>query len=147
MGSQYCFPADVSTYGVNAIALIDIPTATLNAQCIAASAMIDDYIGGRYPLPLLSWPASFTMRAAQITAYIALKSRGYDPDAEADKQWVADYKDAIEWCKGIQRQEIHPQVQVTQPSPGNPTYDLPQVSSSEPRGYAQVSPSGRPVIS
>ena len=73
--------------------------------------------------------------------------RGYNPEAGADPLWVQDYDKAIAWCKGIQRQEIHPQVQVSQPSPGNATYDFPQVQSSPRRGYAQCNGRGTPVIS
>ena len=117
------------------------------AAIVGASALIDDHIGGRYPLPLLAFPSSFTYHCAKIAVYICLSARGYNPAAGADPIWAKDYEKAIDWVKGIQRQEIHPQVTVSQPSPGNPTFDLPKVSSSPQRGYAQFNGRGTPVIS
>ena len=147
MGSLYCALSDLSTIGINAIALNDVSNAEQNAAIVSASAMIDDHIGGRYPLPLLAWPTSFAYHCAKIAVYVCLSARGYNPDAGADPLWKQDYEKAIAWCRGIQRQEVHPQVQVSQPSPGNATYDLPQVQSSARRGFAQTSGNGTPTVS
>lgn len=146
MGSLYCQLSDLTTIGINALALVNVSIPDQSGAIVGASALIDDHIGGRYPLPLLAWPTSFTYHCAKIAVYICLSVRGYNPDAGADPLWVKDYEKAIAWVCGIQRQEIHPQVTVTQPSPGNPTYDFPQVSSSQSRGYAQTNARGKPVI-
>lgn len=147
MGSLYCSTSDLTTIGINPIALQDVGVPEQQAAIVSASAIIDDHIGGRYPLPLLAWPSSFTYHCAKIACYICLSARGYNQEAGADVQWKEDYEKAMKWCGGIQRQEIHPQVQVSQPSPGNATYDFPQVRSSPPRGYAQTNGNGTPVIS
>ena len=147
MGSLYCALSDLSTIGINSIALNDVSDAEQNAAIVSASAMIDDHIGGRYPLPLLAWPTSFTYHCAKIAVYVCLSARGYNPDAGADPLWKQDYEKAIAWCRGIQRQEVHPQVQVSQPSPGNSTYDFPQVQSAPRRGYAQSNGNGTPTVS
>jgi phage gp36-like protein len=147
MGTLYCTESDLTTIGINALAFVDVSPADQSAAIVGASALIDDHIGGRYPLPLLAFPSSFTYHCAKIAVYICLSVRGYNPDAGADPSWVKDYEKALAWAQGIQRQEIHPQVTVSAPSPGNPTYDLPKVSSSPQRGYAQFNSRGTPVIS
>lgn len=146
MGSLYCQVSDLTTIGINPIALQDVSIPEQSAAIVTASAMIDDRIGGRYPLPLLAWPQSFTFHCAKIAVYICLSARGYNPDSGTDPLWKTDYDKAIAWCNGIQRQEVHPQVQVSQPSPGNATYDFPQVQSSPRRGYAQSNGNGTPVV-
>ena len=146
MGSLYCQVADLTTIGINPTSLSDVSTPEQQAAIVTASAMIDDMIGGRYPLPLLAWPSSFTFHCAKIAVYILLSARGYNPDSGADPLWKRDYEKAVDWGRGIQRQEIHPQVQVSAPSPGNATYDFPQVSSGAPRGYAQTNSRGTPVV-
>jgi len=147
MGTLYCQLADLTTLGINALALVNVPVPDQQAAIVGASALIDDHIAGRYPLPLLSFPSSFTYHCAKIAVYMCLSVRGYNPAAGADPIWAKDYEKAISWVLGIQRQEIHPQVTVSAPSPGNATFDFPKVTSQQPRGYAQTDWSGKPVIS
>ena len=147
MGSLYCEVGDLTTIGISPLAFTNVPLSEQQAAIVSASALIDDHIAGRYPLPLLDWPDSFKLHCAKIAVYICLSVRGYNPAAGVDPLWVQDYERAIKWAQGIQRQEIHPQVTVSQPSPGNPTFDLPKVSSSPQRGYAQFNGRGTPVIS
>ena len=135
MGSLYCSVSDLTTIGINPVSLQDVPLAEQQGAIVAASAMIDDRIAGRYQLPLLAWPSSFTYHCAKIAVYICLSARGYSPDAGADPLWKTDYEKAIEWANGIQRQAIHPQVTPSAPSPGNRTYDLPQVQTQPQRGW------------
>ena len=147
MGTLYCSISDLTTLGINALALQNVGLPEQQAAIVGASAMIDDHIAGRYPLPLLAFPSSFNYHCAKIAVYICLSVRGYNPAAGADPIWAKDYQKAVDWVMGIQRQEIHPQVTVSQPSPGNATFDFPKVTSAQPRGYAQTDCSGRPVIS
>lgn len=135
MGSLYCQVSDLTTIGINPVSLQDVTLAEQQAAIVAASAQIDDHIGGRYQLPLLAWPMSFTLNCAKLAVYIILSVRGYNPDSGADPLWKIDGEKAIEWAKGIQRQAIHPQVTPSAPSPGNPTYDLPQVQTMPQRGW------------
>jgi len=135
MGSLYCSVSDLTTIGINAISLQDVSLVDQQNAIVAASALIDDHISGRYQLPLLAWPYSFTLHCSKIAVYICLSVRGYNPDAGADPLWVQDYEKAMEWARGIQRQAIHPQVTPSSPSPGNATYDLPQVITSPQRGW------------
>jgi phage gp36-like protein len=140
VGSLYCSVGDLTTIGINPVSLQDVSLQDQNNAIVAASAMIDDRIAGRYQLPLLAWPSSFTYHCAKIAVYICLSARGYSPDAGADPLWKQDYEKAIEWANGIQRQAIHPQVTPSSPSPGNATYDLPQVQTSVSRGWNDFGP-------
>ena len=145
MGSLYCSVSDLTTIGINPVSLQDVALFEQQNAIVAASALIDDRIGGRYQLPLLAWPSSFTYHCAKIAVYICLAARGYSPDAGADPLWVQDYQKAIDWAEGIQRQSIHPQVTPSSPSPGNAVYDLPQVQTSPQRGW-YVNTGGRPRV-
>lgn len=129
----YCAPADLPQ-GLNAVALSSIPSTEQTAACTAASAMLDDFFRGRFPLPLLSWGPSVTLRAVHIAAKLALDARGASPlHAGGDEQIERRYQEAIEWGKGVQRQTIHPDVTYAQPAP---QYTLPQVSSpNRTRGW------------
>lgn len=144
--SMYCQPNDLTSVGVNPLALQDVTLAEQQAACATASAMLDDYFGGRYQLPLLAWPPSVTYRAAQIAVYLLLKARGMNPDAGADKQLKEMYDEAIAWAQSVQRQATHPQVTPSLASPGNPTYDLPQVQTSQQRGWLTSNSNGTPTV-
>jgi phage gp36-like protein len=145
VGSLYCAVADLTTIGINPISLQDVSLAAQQEAIVTASAMIDDHIAGRYQLPLLAWPDSFKYHTAKLAVYVILSARGYSPDAGADPLWKVDGEKAIEWAKGIQRQAIHPQVTPSAPSPGNATYDLPQVQTSPQRGWNWYGP-GTPRV-
>ena len=126
MGSQYCATTDLPQ-GLNAVALSSIPYTEQTAACVAASAMLDDFFRGRFPLPLLSWGPSVTLRSVHIAAKLALDARGSSPlNAGGDEQIERRYQEAIEWGKGVQRQTVHPDVTCIVPATD---YVLPQVSS------------------
>lgn len=132
--SQYCQPSDLTLYAINPNALANTSPTQQTDACIAASAVMDDHFAGRYPLPLLTWPQSVIMYCAWIAQYLLISgARGYNPAAGADVAVRMKYEDAITWCRGVQRQEIHPAVTFNQPNP--PTYQLPQVYTSPPRRW------------
>ncbi len=132
--SQYATTTDLTNYGLNAISVANIDPAVLTAQLVAASAMVDSFLNGRYNLPLLSWDASVTINTCYIAAWLVLsKSRGFNPDNPSDVTVRQSYEDAIAWCNGVQRQAIHPTV--TQTPIAGPSYQLPQVSTLPPRGW------------
>jgi phage gp36-like protein len=135
VASVYCQPADLITTGVNAIALQDVPVQDQLVACQQASELADSYIRGRYALPLSAWGADVTFRTAQIAVYLTLKSRGYNPSAGADDNVRQGYEDSIRWFEGIQRQNTHPDVTPAVAQPGDPIHDLPQVITSQQRGF------------
>ncbi len=131
--SQYATSVDFTNFGINALAIANVDPGVVNAQLIAASAMMDSYFNGRYALPLLSWDQSVTMNCCFIAAWLVMsKSRGYNPDNPSDVTVRASYDDAIAWCNGVQRQAIHPTV--TQ-SASNTNFALPIVTTAAPRGW------------
>lgn len=132
--SQYASLQDLTTYGIQAIAVQNVPTADQTNQLIAASSLIDSYFNGRYALPLLQWDISVTMNAAYIAAYLLMSVRGFRPTQGSDDTVRKNYENAIAWCQGVQRQSVHPVVVQSAPVT-DPTYQLPQVHSSVPRGW------------
>ena len=125
MGSAYCATTDLSQ-GLNAVALSSIPLAEQTAACVSASAILDSYFNGRWPLPLLTWDFSVTIAAVHIAVKLALDARGSSPLANGDETVERNYERAIEWAKGVQRQTVHPTVTYQTPAAA---YVLPQVSS------------------
>ena len=134
--SQYAQKSDLTSFGVNPLALAGVTGLTdpvINSCLVAASAMMDSYFGGRYALPLTAWDQSVTMNCCSIAAWLVLsKARGFNPANPADLTVRQSYEDAIAWCNGVQRQAIHPTV--TQ-SVSATNYDLPIVTTSPLRGW------------
>lgn len=128
--SQYAQISDLPCYGLPATALQSpaLTPAVLNAALVAASAEMDSYFNGRYPLPLLTWDTSVTEVCCKITAYHLLSVRGYNPASAADVNIRDRYTDSIAWLNKVQRQAVHPIVTPTDQS--NPNTQQPGVSSS-----------------
>ena len=147
MGSQYCNPSDLTTYGINPIALSDVSLPEQTAACVAASERADSYMRGRYSLPLLSWGQDVTMMTAYVAVYMLMSARGYNPSAGADDMIRVRYEDAIKWFEGIQRQNTHPDVTPSVALGQNAGPDLPQVRTSPQRRYQEFSGSGTPSVS
>jgi hypothetical protein len=137
-----------------------IPLATLNlatvAQqqqaCLDATEEIDSYLRGRYALPMLAWGADLTRYTAYIAIYLlAMGPIGMAPQAGADSNITTNYYRAVGWPDrpgtgwgpGIQRQAIHPDVTPSTAQPGDPRHDIPQVFTSQQRGWNQRF--GKPV--
>src|SRR5258706_9587028 len=90
----------------------------LDQACIDASSEADEYMAGRYTLPLLDWPASVTMHTASIVYFRLAKKLGFAPQAGADKLITEDFWRATDWpgqpligfFGRVQRQALHPAV-------------------------------------
>ncbi len=131
---SYCTPTDVTKYTVPATALATVSSTEQQAACDAASAEMDDHLGGRYPTPILApYPLSLVINTAYMARYHMLSKRGFQSLQGADKMIETDYKKAIEWVMAVQRQSIHPNFNVT-PS-ASPTFNLPQVYTAQTRGW------------
>jgi phage gp36-like protein len=139
MGTQYVLQTELPNY-INALALASIPVGVQNQACIDASETADSYLRGRFPLPLLT----FGTDLKRYTAYIAIKqmlvARGVSQDGDNQTIWD-NYFEAVGggpnrlvgWFPAVQRGAIEPDVTVN--APGPPTYTLPQVYTSPPRGW------------
>lgn len=143
--APYCATSDLAQY-LPAAVLNGFTTDEKDQACIDATTEADSYMRGRYQMPLLDWDASVKRYTAWIACYLLIQLRGFAPQAGSDKLIVERYYQAVGWpdrqgtgwFPGIQRQAIHPNVTPTVPSPGNATYDLPQVQSGSLRGWQQT---------
>lgn len=130
----YVTPNQLPQYGANAAALQKIPNDIQVAACQTATDTLDNYFRARYPLPFVSVnDTSIAMRAAHIATWLLLAQRGRNPEAGWDDQIDERYKEAIEWAKGVERQNIHLNVTLNTPNP--PQYSFPAVISARPRGW------------
>jgi len=128
MGSVYATTTDLFANGMPATAQGQFTTAQLNDGLAKASSIADSYLGGRYPLPLLTWDISITMYTCWIAIFIILGARGYNPAGGADATIEDRYLKAIAWFEGVQRKAIHPNVTINDVS--TPSYAQPAVISS-----------------
>lgn len=134
MGTQYAYPSDLTATGaINSVALVNVSLTDQNNVCIQASAEADQYIVVAYPLPLTGWPQILVERVCHIAAYRLMTGRGYNPLAGADDQLRLRYEDALQWLRDVSKKNIVPGFTYAAPTP--PTYQLPQVYSSPPRGW------------
>lgn len=154
--SQYCTPADLTTYAINALALVDVPVPDQTAACISASSEADGYLNDRYPPPYSApFPTSLVMYVSYIAVYRLMTARGYNPDAGADSRiaenyWAATWNPrtgVLGWLSRVKRQEISiPDLIFTAPTA--PFFSLPSVRTGGPsaapiRGWTTTRSSGR----
>ena len=143
-GTPYVVYTQLAQYG---------PAATLNlatiAQqqqaCLDATEEADSYIRGRYELPLLAWGNDVTRYTAYIAWYLLMGTIGWAPQAGADANITTNYyratgwpdRPGTGWFPGVQRQNIQPDVTPSTPQPGDAVHDVPQVFTSQQRGWSQ----------
>lgn len=150
--APYCDPPDLTNY-LPATALALASPSQKTQACIDATQEADGFLRGRFELPLLAWGNDIRKYTAWIACYLLMSTIGFQPTAGSDRLIVERYYQAVGWPErpgsgwfpGIQRQSIHPDVTPSVPSPGNATYDLPQVRTSPQRGWQQCR-GGKPVI-
>lgn len=151
--TPYCVRADLAVYLPDSV--LSLTTTDIQDQaCLDATQEADSYLRGRYELPLLDWGNDVRRYTAWIACYLVAQRIGFAPQAGADKLIVERYYQAVGWpdragtgwFPGIQRQAIHPDVTPTVASPGNATYDLPQVRTAQVRGWQQTNSGGKPVV-
>ena len=111
MTLQWCQPSDITRYGINALAIADVPQADLVSACVAATATMAGFFRGRWPVDDPTFAildATTTMYVAWIAGYLVMSQRGYDPAAGSDLQIKERYDSAIAWGMGVQRQAVTP---------------------------------------
>jgi phage gp36-like protein len=131
-----------------------IPAATLNlatlAQqnqaCLDATEEADSYLRGRYALPLTAWGNDVVRYTAYIACYLLMSGPiGWAPEAGSDSNITTNYYRAVGWPDrpgtgwfvGVQRQSIQPDVTPSVAQPGDAVHDVPQVFTSQQRGWNQ----------
>lgn len=151
--APYVTTSELSRYFPQAV--LDLFTTDQKDQaCLDATQEADSYLRGRYQLPLLDWGDDVRRYTAAIALYLLSQQLGFAPQGGSDKLIVERYYAAVGWpdrvgtgwFPGIQRQAIHPDVTPTLASPGNATFDLPQVRTAQQRGWSQTNCRGKPVV-
>ena len=153
-GYPYCAPADLVTYGLPAAALSKTTAAQQTAACMSASRKADSYLRGRYALPLASFGEDIVMHTAWVASYMLMMVAGFSSRPGSDEGVRARYYEAVGdpsrpgsgWFPGIEHQHIHPDVTPAVPQPGDAVHDLPQVTTSQRRGWQQYGRNGKPVV-
>lgn len=120
--TRYADVDDFVLYGLKANAWGTATETDIEAELDAASEMMDDFLNGRYNLPLLSWPRSFRVCCCAIASYLLLVSpRGYNAGAGADENIRKRYDEMIStseategYLRKVQRRVLHPVVTETQ---------------------------------
>lgn len=143
-GTPYVLYTELAQYG-NAT-MLNLATVPQQQQaCLDATGELDSYFRGRYALPLLAWGTD----VKKFTAYIAIKNIaelvGYAPQASSDSNIRSQYYQVVGWPDrpgtgwgpGVQRQAIHPDVTPSVAQPGDAVHDVPQVFTSQQRGWNQ----------
>lgn len=124
---------DLYRFGLQPLAVQNVPMANLIAELEAASRYADSKMRARYSLPLLAWDTTITMHVCRIAAYNILVTRGYNPEAGADIAITQRHQESLEFFDGVERQRTHPNV--TQTPTSSPGVDMPQVISGTLRGW------------
>lgn len=137
--AEYCTPADLGVFGVNAQALEDLPIPENEQGPIAAaSARIDSYLRAQYVLPLTRVGQDIREACAIIAAYRVLSVRGLKPgENPEDANIRLQYEDTIKWLEKIAAGSVSPDVDDSDPStPGAGEQAGPaRVSSNVQRGW------------
>ncbi len=149
----YCTPTNLAQYLPAAVLSLTTNAQQLQA-CADASQEADSYMRGRYSLPLLAWGNDVTRYTSWIACYLLAQLIGFSPQAGSDKLIVERYYQAVGWpdragtgwFPGIQRQAIHPDVTPSVNPLNDPVTGLPQVRTSQQRGWQQFNGRGKPVI-
>ena len=144
-GAPYVTAAQLAQY---------IPAATLhlatlaqqNQACLDATEEADSYLRGRYALPLTAWGNDVVRYTAYIACYLLMSGPiGWAPEAGSDSNITTNYYRAVGWPDrpgtgwfvGVQRQSIQPDVTPSVAQPGDAVHDVPQVFTSQQRGWNQ----------
>jgi phage gp36-like protein len=130
-------PGQTTGYGLPAASLGQLTQADVEQAITAASATMDEHFA-QWNLPLLTYPANFTMRCCHIAAFYVMDGgRGYNPGAGEDVVIKRRYDEAMGWLDKIQRRVLQPYVtQSTMPVTYQESPRLqPAVESRPTRGW------------
>ena len=149
LGAPYVTAAQLPNYLPAATVNLGTPAAQAQA-CLDATEEADSYLRGRYgngagqPFIIQAWGNDLTRYTAYIAIYLLLSgSIGFAPQAGSDSNVTTNYYRAVGWpdrpgtgwFPGIQRQSIHPDITPMVPIGSNPNADIPQVITSQQRGW------------
>ena len=104
----YADRTDLARHGTSAQSLAQIDPAEQDEALLTMSAVADDYLRERFPLPLTAWSRSLRMHVAAMAAYELLSVRGYNVDS-SDKILKERFDAAIAWLGRCTLGQLTPQ--------------------------------------
>lgn len=140
---DYCTPADLARFGVNAEAIASVGVQANQRPPIAeSSALMDGYLASQFKLPLVSWGSDITGCCAVIAAYTVLRVRGLKPgENPEDNALYLEYKERLRWLEQIAAGKIHPVVKDSSSEAAGVSPARPFMASNAQRGYFNEDPS------
>ncbi len=103
----YVSLSDFSTYAPQNLTQ-NVPTQIVQFFLDAAAGYCAGHMRSQYYLPLIQWGMDFTDAIVAIAVFKLAKRRGYNPEADANKSYLLDYENAVEWCKRVASTEVQP---------------------------------------
>ena len=79
----------------------------------SASRLADNYLRGRYTLPLAApYDEGLVRAVCSVAIWDLMRQKGYNPEPGANDAFRDGYKDALAWLLGVQNRIIHPNIAV-----------------------------------
>lgn len=100
-GTQYATLVELTSLGVPAASLTGTTSDQQTAALVAASSIVDSYVGARFKLPLSNYGADLKICVCKIAGYNLLTTRGMSPGNDAGDALRNAYKDQMAWLKDI----------------------------------------------
>ena len=133
--TAYAVLADLYVYGMPAVAMGSVSTATQQAILDGRNDYADDKMRARYRLPLQTpYPVSLKQNICMLAAWDILMARGYNPGAGADVNIANRGQMALDWFNDVERQRAHPNV-IEASGGTDPGYPAPAVISKPLQGW------------
>lgn len=142
---RYATIEDLDTYGIPSAALSSLTRAKLQKILDGAGALANTYLGDKYQLPLTGEvDVSITMAVCWIASWMALCTRGFNPDNPGDVVVRTSYEDGIKLLTRAANGQARMDVKQT-----NPESLQPNVLTNERRQYGDdgTGATDAPIIS
>lgn len=132
--TAYAVLTDLYAYGLAAVAMGSVSTASQQKILDARNDYADDKLRARYVLPLLApIPESLKQNICQLAAWDCLVLRGYNPQSGADVSIRERADLALKWFDDVERQRAHPNV--VESSTASPGLAAPMIISKPVQGW------------
>ena len=145
-GASYATLDDFIASGLPLGALNSIDKSAWQQMLVKQSSHAASYIGCKYTLPLSPpYDPQLVDAVCQLAAWRLICLRGFNPESDGDKVIRQGFLDAREWLVRVANGQAQIQV-VTQATPESLQ---PDVFTSTPRGYGDITGSGtlnQPIV-
>ncbi len=109
MATQYATLADLIRLGVPNAALAGISDPDRDAALLAASGVVDSYVGERFKLPLTRFGDELRRVVCKIAAHDLITTRGLSPGNDSADTLRLGFTDSIAWLKDVSKGLAKPQ--------------------------------------